>query len=149
VQLFEPQHWEWMVRMPPSLARPLGVAFYLDDTPVGFSLSQIEPTASGLDAKIVHLQCDMDAAVGWVISETTRLLADHGVGFLRCCVSTPAKIYAIEQVGWFKTRDVPCHWLPGKGTVVPNSLDVGYLRGDDAMPFQALRGRQLMESVHV
>jgi hypothetical protein len=28
VQLFEPEHWAWMVRMPEALAKPLGVLFF-------------------------------------------------------------------------------------------------------------------------
>lgn len=142
VQLFEPDHWAWMTRMPSALAQPLGLAFYLDREVVGFSLSQIEPSAAGLDAKIVFLHCG-DNALGWVISETTNHLADRGVGFIRCCVSTPAKIDALTQVGYIKSRDVPCHWTAGKSGITPKHLDVGYLRGDDAMPFQALRGRRL------
>jgi hypothetical protein len=142
VQLFEQEHWAWLGQMPSALAKPLGVTFFLDDVLAGFSLSQIEPTASGLDAKIIYLHSTDPALIGWVISETARLLADLDVGFIRCCVSTVEKIAALQQVGFIKTRDVPCHWSPGN-PLLSNHIDVGYLRGDDAIPFQALRGRRL------
>lgn len=56
VQLLEQADWDWIARMPPGIAQPLGLVFFLDDTPVGFSLSQIEPTKTGLEGRIVHLQ---------------------------------------------------------------------------------------------
>lgn len=140
VQLLESTHWQWLARMPPCLAQPIGLVFLLDDMPVGLTFSQIEPAASGLDARIVHLQVTDPAMSAWVISETTRLLADYGVEFVRCCVSTSDKITAVEEVGYMKSKDVPCHWWPNRSGT-PCQIDVGYLRGDDAMPFQALRGR--------
>ena len=79
--------------------------------------------------------------IGWVASATTQLLAEYNAGFIRCCVSTAAKKAAIEQIGFIKTRNVPSHWSPGTTTSLPRTVDAGYLRGDDAMPLQALRGR--------
>jgi hypothetical protein len=140
VQLLETSHWQWLARMPTGLAMPLGLQFSLDGVPVGVSFSQIEPSASGLDAKIVHLQFT-DASIGaWVISATAQTLANRGVGFIRCCASTAEKTTALERVGFIKSKEIPCHWLPHM-VGIPSSIDVGYLRGDDAMPFQALRGR--------
>jgi hypothetical protein len=140
VQLLETAHWQWLARMPPCLAQPIGLLFTLDDAPAGVTYSQIEPAATSLDARIVHLQVTDPAISGWIISETTSILADHGVEFVRCCVSTSSKITAVEEVGYIRSKDVPCHWWPNqRGT--PEQLDVGYLRGDDAMPFHALRGR--------
>ena len=140
IQLLETSHWQWLAKMPPGLAMPLGLLFSLNGVPVGVSFSQIEPSASGLDAKIVHLQF-IDPAIGaWIISATAETLANRGVGFIRCCVSTTEKIAAIERVGFIKSKEIPCHWLPHMAGT-PSCVDVGYLRGDDAMPYQALRGR--------
>ena len=140
IQLFDQAHWDWLCRMPSDLARPIGIIFSRDSRPVGFSLSQIEPAASGLDARILHIHTAPDM-LEWVISETTRVLAKHNVGFVRCCVSTDGKIKAMETIGYIKTKDVPCHWLQLSAPATPQMIDVGYLRGDDAIPFQALRGR--------
>jgi hypothetical protein len=140
VELLETEHWQWLARMPTELAMPVGLLFSFDDKPIAVSYSQIEPAASGLDARIVHLQFTDPSIGAWVISTTARMLADYGVGFVRCCVSTDDKIAAIEKVGFVKTKDIPCHWLPRMADT-PTCIDVGYLRGDDAMPFQALRGR--------
>lgn len=139
-EMLETAHWRWLARMPPDMAEPLGILFLLDDMPVGMTFSQIEPTASGLDAKIVHMQCKSPALCAWMISATTEILAKRGVGFVRCYVSTEAKITAMEQAGFIKSKDVPCYWYP-RAWPTPVSVDVSYLRGDDAMPFQALRGR--------
>ena len=143
IQLIGPQHLAWMLAIPQMLAKAVGMMFVINDKPVGLSLSQIEPTAYGYDGKIVHLQCRDDAVLPWMISETARMLIDHEVGFIRCYVSTPAKMQAIEQVGFVKSKDVQCHWWPGQADIVPPRIDVHYLRGDDAMPFHALRGRYI------
>lgn len=142
IQLFEPQHWKWLVKMPPELARPIGVEFFLDDVLVGFSLSQIEPAAVSLDARIVHFQVTDPAFAGWVISETAQILASYRVGFIRSCVSTPNKIKAMEAVGFIKANDFPCYWRPGS-TPTPTCTDIGFLRGDDPIPIHILRGRKL------
>lgn len=139
-ETLETAHWRWLVGMPPAMAQPLGILFLLDDVPVGMTFSQIEPAASGLDAKIVYMRGNNPAICAWMISATTEILAKRGVGFVRCYVSTEAKIRAMEQAGFIKSKDVPCHWYP-RAWPTPVSVDVSYLRGDDAMPFQALRGR--------
>lgn len=139
VPLIEPAHWQWLTQMPASIAEVIGVVGYLDDVAVGVAIAQIEPAASGLDGKIVHVQCDPLNA-GWLLSEITRQLADRRVGFIRCCVSTASKRAALEQIGFTRTKDMACHWWPGDAAI-PDSIDVGYLRGDDAIPFQTLRAR--------
>lgn len=143
IELIDSQHLAWMLRMPMVLAKAVALIFLLDDELVGLSLSQIEPTAYGCDGKIVHVQCRDETALAWIMSETTRFLIDSNVGFIRSYVSTPVKRDAIEQVGFVKSKEVRCHWWPGKLGIVPQALDVGYLRGDDAMPFHALRSRGL------
>ena len=140
VQLLETPHWQWLAKMPHDLAQPLGLLFSLDDKPVGVSFSQIEPAATGLDARIVHLQCQ-PSHTRWIASETAQFLMQQGVGFIRCCVSSDDKIEALKDVGFVKAKEVPCHWLPREAPTIPTTIDVSYLRGDDAMPFQALRGR--------
>ena len=142
VQLLEPQHWRWLSRMPEELAQPIGVEFFLDDVLVGFSLAQIEPAVTGLDGKILYVQATDPSLTAWVLSETTQILADHQVGFVRCCVSTPDKVAAMERVGYIKVQDLPCYWL-ARSTPAPKTLDIGFLRGDDAIPYRVLRGRKL------
>jgi hypothetical protein len=140
VQLLETSHWQWLARMPHDLGEPIGMLFLLDGRPAGVTIAQIEPAASGVDAKIVHVQCSEPAIGPWMISATAEMLASRGVDFIRCYVSSAAKIAALEQVGFLKSKTVPCFWLPNRGPV-PTSLDVSYLRGDDSIPFQQLRGR--------
>lgn len=139
-EMLETPHWQWLAAMPRGMAEPLGILFLLDDMPVGITFSQIETAAFGLDAKIVHLQGSNAAICAWMVSVTAEILAERGVGFVRCYVSTEAKITAMEQAGFIKSKDVPCYWYP-RAWPTPASVDVSYLRGDDAMPFQALRGR--------
>ena len=142
IELLEPEHWRWLGRMPAELARPIGVEFFLDDVPVGFSLAQIEPAATGMDGKILLLQVADPTLAAWVLSETTQILADHDVGFIRSRVSTPDKVRAMERVGYIKVQDLPCYWL-SRSTAAPKALDIGFLRGDDAIPYRVLRGRKL------
>ena len=142
IQLLEPEHWRWLGRMPPELACPIGVEFFLDDVLVGFSLAQIEPAATGMDGKILLFQVADPMLAAWVLSETTQILADHHVGFIRSCVSTPDKVLAMERVGYIKVQDLPCFWLP-RAVPAPKTLDIGFLRGDDAIPYRVLRGRKL------
>jgi len=141
-QLLETWHWHWLAKMPRDLAEPVGLLFLLDDEPAGLAYCQIEGSASGIDARIVHVQC-IDAAIcAWVIAATTEFLVERGAGFIRCCVSSDQKTAALERVGFIKSQDFLCYWLPGASpSPPPTSVDVSNLRGDDAIPFHALRGR--------
>jgi hypothetical protein len=139
VQLFEQQQWDWLVKMPPDLAKPIGLKFFLDDALVGLSVSQIEPTASVLDGKILYMQTNDQSLMGWIVFETTRILADFGVGFIRACASTPSKIAAMQEVGYMKRPELLCHWWHQSLQSPPAQIDVGYLPADTAMPY--LRSR--------
>ena len=137
VQLLEEPEALWFGRMPRELARPLGLLFLLDDRPVGYSLSQIEPTASGLNGCILHLQVVHPAqeVVDWVVAGTARALAGKGVGFIRCRASTPEKERALRRAGFLFRKPCPSYWWSNQGIPAPALLDAGYLRADDAVPF--------------
>ena len=144
VQIIEPAHWRWLLAMPRQLATPIGLVFLVDGKIVGCSISQLEPSAIDLDGRIIHLQF-ADAQIGkWITTMTVGFLANCGVGFIRCCVSTPDKFAVLEGTGFLRTQQAPVHWY-SRHTPLPSVVDAGYLRGDDAMPFQALRGRRLKE----
>lgn len=143
LQMIEPWHWQWLLKMPRAMAQPIGMMFFLDDEPVGCSISQLEPTAADYDGRILHFQFT-DPVIGrWVLSTTVNFLRDCGVGFLRCCASTPTKFKLLDDAGFHHSRNVPVMLFSKEYR--PLLVDAGYLRGDDAMPFQALRGRRLAE----
>jgi hypothetical protein len=148
VQLLDEVDQDWMARMPPGVAQPLGLAFFLDDAPVGFSLSQIEPAISGLDGCIVHLQIahPAQAVVDWVVAETASRLESRDVGIIRCSASSPEKAAALGRAGFVARGPLPSYWWPKAGISTPSGTDGGYLRADDAIPFPALRGRHLATS---
>lgn len=133
----------WIARMPHEFALPLGLTFFLGEEPVGFSLSQLEPSASGLDGCIVHLQIphETQSVVDWVIAETARRLASCNVGIIRCGASSPAKITALERAGFLIRKPHPSYWWDKDGASAPAVIDAGYLRANDAQPYEALRGR--------
>ncbi|HUB14404.1 MAG TPA: hypothetical protein VMB34_20805 [Acetobacteraceae bacterium] len=141
--LLERDHWQWLTKMPAAFATPLGMVFRLDGVVVGFCLAQLEPSAAGLDGRIVHLQAERNDArlLGWMVSVAARILVDRGAAFIRCFVSTPEKIEAVQAVGFVFSQTMPCHWWNRPGVPVPESIDVDYLRGDDAQPLGAIRGR--------
>lgn len=141
IQIIEPWHWQWLLKMPRQIATPVGLAFSINDAIVGCAISQLEPTAAGLDGRIIHLQFT-DPFIGkWIVTATTDFLAKCGVGFVRCCVSTPEKFSVMKAAGYLPTQEAPIHWY--SQTIPPPVVDAGFMRGDDAMPLQALRGRQL------
>jgi hypothetical protein len=134
-----------MAQMPPDLAETCGLVFLLDDAPVGFSLSQIEPTVAGLDGCIVHLQIASSdpAVVDWVVAETARRLAARGVGIVRCNTSSPDKGAALRRAGFVGRGTLASYWWTKTREPPPATSDVGYLRADDAMPLAALRARHM------
>lgn len=142
IQIIEPSHWQWLTRMPRMMAVPAGLLFTINDTPVGCSICQIEPSASGLDGRIVHFQHSDISLASWIVAATVNFLRKRGVHFIRCCVSTPEKFAAVEAAGFLLSQRVPVHWFHRTNSV-PSLIDAGYLRGDDAMPWQALRSRRL------
>ncbi|HSZ93296.1 MAG TPA: GNAT family N-acetyltransferase [Acetobacteraceae bacterium] len=146
---FDQAHWQWLNAMPKSFARPLGLLFEADGSTVGMSLSQLEPAASGLDAHILHVQPAYQNArlLAWMVAETAAVLATRGADFVRCRVSTPEKIDAVEAVGFRFVQEVPCFWWSKAGQPVPGVADLGFLRGDDALPLPALRGRQVLSQI--
>jgi hypothetical protein len=145
VQLLEQGHLEWMARMPSDVAQLLGLSFFLDDTPVGFSLSQIEPAMTGLDGCIVHLQISDPAqsVADWIVAETASRLAARGVGMVRTLASSPEKVSALRKAGFVGRGPLAAYWWPKPGAPAPTQIDAGYLRADDAMPFSALHGRHI------
>jgi len=145
VQILEQADQDWFARMPPGIAEALGLVFFLDDTPVAFSLSQIEPTITGFDGCIVHLQIDhpAQAAADWVLAETAWRLAARGVGMIRCLASSPQKIRALRNAGFVAREALPSYWWPKPDVPTPTASDLGYLRADDALPLPALHGRRL------
>lgn len=145
VELAEAGDLGWLRRMPPWLAQPFGLVFLLGDRPVGFSFSQVETSATGIEACLVHLQLARDAEdlAQWVVAETASRLSARGVGMIRCLASTPAKVAALERSGFVRTRPRPAFWWQKDGAPPPGRLDAGYLRADDAMPFATLRARRL------
>ncbi|MGG5818350.1 hypothetical protein [Falsiroseomonas sp. HW251] len=147
VALAGPAELEHLSRIPPWLAHPFGLVFLRGDEPVGFSLSQLEPSLGGLEACLVHLQLAETSATlaGWVVAETASRLASLGVGMIRCLASTPAKVAALEQAGFVRTRPRPAYWWQKNGPPPPALIDAGYLRADDAMPFATLRARRLAQ----
>mgnify|MGYP001599612051 CR=1 FL=1 len=143
VGLLEQDHWRWLAAMPAEFARPLAVLFRLNGVIVGCCLAQLEPTVTGLDGRLVHVQaCRHDAVLlRWIMSTTVRILAERGAEFIRCFVSTPEKEAAVEAAGFVFSQDMPCFWWDRPGERVPQSVDIDYLRGDDAQPLAALPGR--------
>jgi len=137
-QLFEQKQWEWLLKMPRECAMPVAWEFSIDGIFVGFSLAQIEPTRSGLDGRIMFLQAIDPTMMGWVVSETTQRLADHGVEIIRACVSTSTKVAAMKEVGYLKARDIPCNWWR-RGTIEPSGVDINYLSVDDSYPYWNFR----------
>jgi hypothetical protein len=148
VQLLEEPDQTWMAQMPAGLAETCGLAFLLDDAPVGFSWSQIEPTVAGLEGCIVHLQvANLDQpVVDWVVAETARRLAARGVGIIRCNTSNADKAAALRRSGFVGRGAVASYWWTKARAEPPAMSDVGYLRADDAMPLAALRGRHMAAS---
>jgi len=145
VGLLDQAHLDWIARMPPALAQPLGLSFLLDDRPVAFSLSQIEPAVTGSEGRMVHLQVahPAQAVVDWVVAETASRLAARGVGMIRCWASTPQKLAALRKTGFAIKGPLPSYWLSKSGISTPSALDAGFLSADNSMPFPALRGRYL------
>ncbi|MXP63093.1 hypothetical protein E0493_06960 [Roseomonas sp. M0104] len=145
VQLLSTEDLAWFAAMPRDFAQPLGLAFLLDGETVGFSLSQLEPAASGYDACIVHLQLARDdqQLADWVVSETVAQLAGRGAGIVRCCASSEMKVAALRKAGFFARKPHPGHWWSKQGISPPAVIDTGYLRADDSLPFPALRERYL------
>lgn len=145
VQLLDQADLDWFSRAPPGVAQPLGLVFFLDDAPVGFSLSQIEPTVGGFDGCIVHLQIAhaAQAVADWIVAETASRLAARGVGIIRCRASSAEKIVALCKAGFALRESLPAYWWPKADSPTPVAIDGGYLRADDAVPLPALRGRHL------
>jgi hypothetical protein len=143
VQVLEQADLDWIAKMPAWLARPLGLTFFLDGKPAGFSLSQIEPTVTGLEACIVHLQIAQQdiSLTNWIVGETTERLASNGAEVIRCAASSPEKITALRKAGFFARPPLASYWWPKAGAEAPTRTDMGYLRADDSIPFATLRAR--------
>jgi hypothetical protein len=144
VQIVERNHWQWLLNMPGDLAVPIGLTFHMNGQPAGHSISQLEPSATGFDGRILHMQWRDQAIAAWVVRETVETLASCGAGFIRCRVSTAEKFAAVEAAGFRFSRVAPTHWF-SRHIPCPEVVDAGYLRADDALPWAALRGRKLAD----
>ena len=139
LELLELADLEWICAAPPGFIRPIVLDFLFGRVPVGLSVSQLEPSASGPDARIVHLQIS-DASqpiADWIVSETARRLAQAGAGVIRCRASTPQKVVALRKTGFIAAPAESVYWWAKDGTPPPSIIDLGYLRASDALPFEA------------
>ena len=125
VQILEQADQDWIAKMPPWLARPLGLLFFAGENLVGFSLSQLEPAVSGFDGCIVHLQTahETQPVVDWIVGETAWRLATRGAGIVRCYASSAAKIAALEKAGFSRWMPRPSYWWHREGTLAPRLID--------------------------
>jgi hypothetical protein len=139
VELLEPDDLDWIYATPRGFSQPIMFVFRLDGKPVGASLCQLEPCAFGLDGRLVHLQISssVQSVADWIVSETVRRLARMGAGFIRCRASIPLTITALRRTGFIAAHPEPAHWWAKDRTPPPAVIDVGYLRGDDALPLAA------------
>jgi hypothetical protein len=141
VELLELADLEWICAGPREFSQPMVLVFRLKDQSVGLSLSQLEPSASGPDGRIVHLQISSSEqpVADWIVSETARRLSKAGAGLIRCRASIPQTVTALRKTGFIAARSEAAHWWAKDDTPPPSIIDVGYLRGDDALPFSAAR----------
>lgn len=144
VEIIEPWHWQWLLKMPRPMATPVGLAFSINDKFVGCSISQLEQTAVDPDGRILHLQFVNPDVGRWIINSTVNFLRECNVGFVRCAATTEIKFKLFEEAGFIYTQPMPIHWY-SRHVPPPIQVDAGYLHADDAMPLQALRGRRLGE----
>jgi acyl carrier protein len=137
IELLESADLEWRLAAPSGFIRPIVLVFLLGDEPVGVSLSQLEPSASGPDARIVHLQISNLAqpVVDWIVSVTARRLSQAGAGFIRCRASIAQTITALQKTGFIATPPQAAHWWAKDGTLPPSVIEVGYLIANHALPF--------------
>jgi hypothetical protein len=142
IALLELADLEWIWAAPRGLFRPVVLVFWVGGEAVGLSLSQLEPTGSGPDGRIVHLRIapTEQSIADWVASETARRLSQAGAGFIRCRASAPMTINALRNTGFTAIHSEPGFWWAKDRTPPPVNIDVGYLRGDDALPFGVARG---------
>jgi hypothetical protein len=139
LELLELADLEWICAAPSGFIRPIVLVFLFGCEPVGLSLSQLEPSATGPDARIVHLQISdpSQAVTDWIVSETARRLAQAGAGVIRCRASTAQKVTALRKSGFIAAPPQSVYWWAKDGTPPPSIVDVGYLRASDALPFDA------------
>src|SRR5206468_1363808 len=102
LELLEPADLDWFYAAPHRFIRPIVLIFSISSEPVGLSLSQLEPSASGPDGKIVHLQIANLAqpVTDWIVSETARRLVQAGAGVIRCRASISQTIAALRRTGF-------------------------------------------------
>jgi hypothetical protein len=141
VELVEPADLHWISAAPHALLRAIILLFRLGNEPVGISLSQLEPTISGLDGRIVHLQLTTPSAevAEWVVRETARRLAAGAAGFIRCRASSRWLIAALRRAGFVAAGAEPAHWYSRDVALPRGPISVSFLRGDDAVPFEAAK----------
>ncbi|MGG5818513.1 GNAT family N-acetyltransferase [Falsiroseomonas sp. HW251] len=144
VQLLSRPAHEWLCRVPATLARPVALLFRLGGVAVGASFSLLAPAVAGQEATIVRLQIAeaSQAIVDWVVAETALALASLGAGLIRCLAGAPATVAALERAGFLAATPRPVFWW-SRDLAPPSALDAGFLRADDAVPLDALRGRRL------
>lgn len=139
IELLEPADLDWLYAAPRRFIQPMVLVFSVGSEPVGLSLSQLEPSASGPDGKMVHLQIANCAqpVTDWIVSETARRLAQRGAGVIRCRASIPQTISALQRTGFITAPSQPVHWWARGGEPPPTAIDVGYLCANDALPLAA------------
>jgi hypothetical protein len=139
-ELLDDSDRAWLAEAPSRLGELIGLQFSIDGKPVGISLGRVEPYAPGRIGKILHLQVAMcpPGTIDWIIAETAQRLVERGAEMLVCRASCPKIGRALRHLGFFCLQDRAAFWWPGTGGRVTGSIDLTYLRADDALPFDEL-----------
>lgn len=150
-ELLDDDDRDWLSAAPGRIGELIGLQFTIDGAPVGISLGRVEPYAFGTAGKILHLQvADLpQKTIGWIVAETARRLVDRRVEMLFCRASCPRIGRALRDAGFFSVQARAAYWWPAGGASLAGTTHLTYLRADDAVPFDELRGPRAAPGRHV
>ncbi len=129
--------WEraWLEKAPRDMGKFVWLIGYSGDKPIGLTISRLFTRNGACEANLVHVQASQNSAdlYGWLVTETSRVLARDGAAKVTCRASCPTFSAALKRIGFVERSRTPAFWWGQGGSSLSGPLHLTMWRGDEAI----------------
>jgi len=126
----------WLHKAPKEMGELVVLAFSVDGVPAAISLSRLHWERPFRTANLLHLQAvaDTPELYSWVITETSRRLADRGAHWVTTRFNSPVAQYSCERAGFRKMpASINSYWYDRNQSLADQALHLTWVCGDESL----------------
>lgn len=126
---------EWLNRAPTDMGEFVWLVGHSNNRPVGFTVSRLFRINGVIEANLLHVQTDRCSAdlYGWLVAETSKLLAGRRATKVFCRASCPTFSAALQRIGFVERSRTPAFWWNNDGSKLDGKMHLTRWRADEAI----------------